>query len=249
MKNRNIILLITMIINISLFAQNKVDSISNYKNEIGINLLPFVSIASEGNNNRVFANVFYKRQLKQNWYGRASLILFSGNGKNNFNSTSIQGLPSSKLSIQYNENKYRPYLQANLGIERRFGRGKIKQFTGLDLGYAHYQTEHANIYGIRDSVEYNSPNSFIQPLKNDSIIFKKRITVNSIVFTPFYGLQFNISKHFLFSTQAGIALSFNKVNNTVLIDNQKIKEPSYSSANFDLDLSQVSCNFSICYRF
>ncbi len=252
MKNRIIIVLITTIINNSLFAQNKNDSLRKFKNEIGINLLPFINMTSESQYNKAIANVFYKHQLKQNWFGRASLILFSNNRDQYFNSTSIHGLPNSKLSIEYDENKFRPYLQYNLGIERRFGKGKVKQFTGLDLGFAHYKTEQTTMYGIRDSIDNNSPYTFTQNgLINykDSIIFRQQKTANSIILTPFYGLQFNISKHFLFSTQAGVALSFTNSNNKALIDNRKTKMPIYSYSNFDLDLTGVSCNFSLCYRF
>ena len=252
MKNRIIIVLIATIINNSLFAQNKNDSVRIYKNEIGVNLLPFVNMTSESHNNKAIANVFYKHQLKQNWFGRASLILFSNNRDEYFNSTSIYGLPNSKLSIQYNENKFRPYLQYNLGLERRFGKGKVKQFTGLDLGFAHYQTEQTKMYGIRDSIENNLSYTYTQNgliTYNDSIIFRQQKTANSIIFTPFYGLQFNISKHFLFSTQAGVAISLTNANNKSLIDNRITKPKSYSYTNFDLDLTGVSCNFSLCYRF
>ena len=252
MKNRIIIVLIATIINISLFAQTKKDSVRSYKNEFGVNLLPFVNMASESHNNRAIANIFYKRQLKQNWYGRASLIAFSNNRDQSANSTSIHGLPNSKLSIQYSENKFSPYLQYNLGIERRFGKGRVKQFAGIDLGFAHYQSTHTELYGIRDSIENNSPYSYNQAgqtTNNDSIVLKTQTTANSIIFTPFYGLQFNINKHFLFSAQAGASLSLTNATNNTLIDNQKTKTASYSYTNFDLDFSQVSCNFSICYRF
>lgn len=247
MKNRNLILLIAIIINMSLFAQNKNDSVRTFKNEIGINLLPFVNKCNLRNSDRAIINIFYKRQLNKNWFGRVSFVVFNNNNNNlNNNLVEIKGLPNSKLSFQYTQNEPKQYLQYNLGIERRFGKGLVKQFAGLDLGFAHYQTKHTEMYGIRDSINNNQTSLIFQ---KDSTIFREQTTANSIIFTPFYGLQFNINKHFLFSTQAGVALSFTQVNNKTLIDNRIIKTQSNSISNFDLNITNVSCNFSLCYRF
>ncbi len=246
MKKRIILVLIVTIININLFAQNKKDSARIYKNEVGINLLTLL------NNDKAIANIFYKRQLKPNWFGRASFILYNNKNNQNNNLIEIKGLPDSKLGFQYTQNEPKKYLQYNLGIERRFGKGIVKQFTGIDLGFAHYQTKQSEIYGIRDSIENNSTPNYSQNgliTKSDSIIFRQKTISNSIIFTPFYGLQFNISKHFMFSTQAGVALSLTNSSKKSLTDNRPIKTESYSYTNFDLDITQVSCNFSICYRF
>lgn len=247
MKNRIIIVLIATIINMGLFAQSKSDSLKVMKNEIGVNLIPLINYGSQSYNNKAVANVFYKRQLKNNWHGRASVILFS-NSTNNYDSPlDIHALPNSKLSIEYAQNNSWPFLQYNLGVEKRFGRGKIKQFAGCDLGYAHYKSENKLLYGIRDSIENNFPYSLIN--RTDSVIYNVKKTSNAIILTPFYGLQFDINKHFLFSTQAGIALSFVNENCKTIVDNQINKNYVGTSFYSDLNISGVSCNFSICYRF
>ena len=247
MKNRFIIVIIATIINMGLFAQNKGDSLRVMKNELGVNLIPFVNYGNQNNNNKAIANVFFKRQLKNNWYGRASMILFINSTNNYDNPLDIHALPNSKLSIEYAQNNSLPFLQYNLGVEKRFGRGKIKQFAGCDLGYANYKSEKKLLYGIRDSIENNFPYSLIN--RTDSVIYHVKKTSNAIIFTPFYGLQFDINKHFLFSTQAGIALSFVNENSKTIVDNQINKNYVGTSFYSDLNISGVSCNFSVCYRF
>lgn len=237
-----------------MFAQTKVDSLNVMKNEIGINLIPIVNMGNQSYNDKAIANIFYKRQLKNSWFGRASLILFSDNNSPNNNLTVINALPNSKLSIRYTQSNPKKYLQYNIGIEKRFGKSKIIQFTGCDLGYAHYKRENKKMFGIRDSIENNSPynynqNGFLNQFRNDSVILHQIKVGNALVFTPFYGLQFNISKHFFFSAQAGIALSVIKENNKSIIDNQKNKNYVGTTTNFNLDVTGVTCNFSICYRF
>ncbi len=225
------------------FAQSKSDSLKVMKNEIGINLIPLINNGSQNNNNKATANVFFKRQLKNNWYGRASVILFSNSTNNYDNPLDIHALPNSKLSIEYVQNNSWPFLQYNLGVEKRFGKGKIKQFAGCDLGYAHYKSEKKLLYGIRDSIENKFPYSLIN--KTDSVVSHIRKTSNAIILTPFYGLQFDISKHFFFSAQAGVALSIVNENSKSLINNAN----SIRITNFDLNISGVSSNFSMCYRF
>ena len=242
MKNRIVIVLIATIINMGMFAQIKSDSLRVMKNEIGLNLIPLINSGSFGSNHDPKLNVFFKRQLKNNWYGRASVILFI-NSTNNYDSPlEIHALPNSKLSIEYVQNISRPFLQYNLGLEKRFGKGKIKQFTGCDLGYAHYKSENKSLYGIRDSIENNSPFNFIN--HSDSVMYHVKKTSNAIILTPFYGLQFDISKHFFFSAQAGVALSIANENRKSQINTSN----TIKVTNFDLNLSSVSSNFSICYR-
>ena len=60
MKNRFIIVIIATIINMGLFAQNKGDSLRVMKNELGVNLIPFVNYGNQNNNNKAIANVFFK---------------------------------------------------------------------------------------------------------------------------------------------------------------------------------------------
>lgn len=229
-----------------LFAQSKSDSLKVMKNEIGLNLIPLINNGSFGSNHDPKLNVFFKRQLKNNWYGRASMILFI-NSTNNFDSPlEIHALPNSKLSIEYNQNNSRPFLQYNLGIEKRFGKGKIKQFTGCDVGYAQYKTENKLLYGVRDSLGNNYP--YNQPSfqnQSDSVVSHIKKTSNAVILTPFYGMQFNISKHFFFSAQAGLALSIVNENSKSLINNAN----PLRITNFDLNFNGVSSNFSICYRF
>ena len=146
MKNRILIVLIATIINMGLFAQNKKDSVKSYKNEIGWNLIPLFTINNQSNEYTPTFNVFYKRALKNNWHGRVSLIYFGNYSDGQIYIEKIKGLPNSKLSIDYTQNFSYDYFQYNLGIEKRFGKRKVKMFTGLDVGYANQKAEDFKMY-------------------------------------------------------------------------------------------------------
>lgn len=254
MKNRILIVLIATIINMGLFAQNKKDSVKSYKNEIGWNLIPLFTINNQSNEYTPTFNVFYKRELKNNWHGRVSLIYFGNYSDGQIHVEKIKGLPNSKLSIDYTQNFSYDYFQYNLGIEKRFGKGKIKMFTGLDVGYANQKAEDFKMYAIRDSITNNSvgydPKSIgLQNIKHDSTVYHQKSTINSLIFTPFYGIQINISKHFLFSAQLGVALSVEKQTNNRMIDNAPNNYYPSNITNFGLRLNGASSNFSICFRF
>ena len=254
MKKRIITLLIVTIINISLFAQNKKDSAHIYKNEIGVSLIPLFTINNQSNEYTPTINVFYKRSIKNNWYARASLIYFGNYNDGQIQIEKIKGLPNSKLGINYTQNFTYDYFQYNLGLEKRFGKEKLKMFTGLDVGYANQKAEDFKMYAIRDSITNNSvgydpKTGYMQSAKLDSTVFHHKSTTNSIIFTPFYGVQISISKHFLFSAQLGVALSIEKQSNNRIIDNNPKDYYPSKITNFDLNLNGASSNFSICYRF
>jgi hypothetical protein len=58
-------------------------------------------------------------------------------------------------------------------------------------------------------------------------------------------MQINISKHFFFSAQVGIALSLINVKQKTI---NAAENPTYIN-QFDVNFNSVSSNFSICYRF
>lgn len=249
MKNRILIVLIATIINMGMFAQSKSDSLKVMKNEIGVNLIPLFTINNQSNEYTPTFNVFYKRALKNNWHGRVSLIYFGNYSDGQIYIEKIKGLPNSKLSIDYTQNFSYDYFQYNLGIEKRFGKRKVKMFTGLDVGYANQKAEDFKMYSIRDSITNNSvgydPKSSGFQNQTDSVVSHFKKTSNAIILTPFYGMMFNISKHFFFSAQAGLALSIVNENRKSLINNTT----PIRITNFDFNLNSVSSNFSICYRF
>jgi hypothetical protein len=254
MKKRIILVLIVTIINISLFAQNKKDSARFYKNEVGVSLIPLFTINNQSNKYAPTINVFYKRSIKNNWYARASLIYFGNYNDGQIHIEKIKGLPNSKLGINYAQNFTYDYFQYNLGFEKRFGKEKLKMFSGLDVGYANQKAEDFKMYAIRDSITNNSvgydpKTGNMQGAKLDSTVFHHKSTTNSIIFTPFYGVQISISKHFLFSAQLGVALSVEKQSNNRITDNNPKDYYPSNITNFDLNLNGASSNFSICYRF
>lgn len=254
MKNRIIIILIATIINISLFAQNKNDSIRIFKNEIGWNIIPTFNLGNVTNEYKPIFNVFYKREIKNNWHGRASFIYYNNGDNEQIHLEKIKGLANSKFSIDYSQTYFNNYFQYNLGFEKRFGKRKKNMFTGLDIGYAHKKTEKLKYFVVRDSIintwlgNYPS-NENLYGIDSDSTIFHNEITSNSIILTPFYGVRYNIGKHFLISAQFGVSLSFEKATNKTIIDNQLNKNYVGARSSFDFDLGKASSNISLCYRF
>ena len=237
-----------------MFAQTKTDSAKIYKNEIGVSLIPLFTINNQSNKYTPTINLFYKRSIKNNWYGRASLIYFGNYNDGQINLEKIKGLPNSKLRIDYSQNFTYDYFQYNLGFEKRFGKEKLKMFTGIDVGYANQKAEDFKMYAIRDSttnnsVGYDPKSGNMQSEKPDSTAFHHKSTTNSIIFTPFYGVQISICKHFLFSAQLGVALSIEKETNIRIIDNDPKDYYPSNITKFGLNLNGASSNFSICYRF
>jgi hypothetical protein len=246
MKNQIKIIIIATIINSCLFAQQKGDSIKVMKNEFGINVVPIVNYNNTESTRKPIADVFFKRQLKNNWYGRTSLILFNkySNNYNSDNAIFIEGIANSQFSIEYNQNFSRPFLQYNLGIEKRFGSNRFRQFTGCDIGYARNKSDNKSFYGVRDSLHHNYPYNYLGS-QNDSLISHVQKTNNTFILTPFYGMQINISKHFFFSAQVGVALSLINVKQKTI---NAVENPTNIN-QFDVNFNSVSSNFSICYRF
>ncbi len=246
MKNSVIILLVALAISIKGIAQSSKDSARVYKNEVGINLLPIV------NSTYAVFNIFYKRQLKPNWYGRVGLILLNVEKENSIEKT--MPISSSKIGIEFTISNPKQYVQLNLGVEKRYGKRKIKQFVGVDFGYGRYTYEEKLVFGLRDGIDRNNPYTndyyaLMQQQQTDSLVSKYKITSNSVVVNPFYGLRFDITKRFFFAAQVGISLMYNQVNKKYSVDNRLFQIGDPSLNNFDFRFSTVSNSFGICYRF
>ena len=245
MKFINIFFVIIFSFSFTLFQAQK-DSLRVYKNEVGINLIPIV------NSYYAAFNIFYKRQLKSNWFGRTSLILLNPVPDNGI--TKTIPISAQKIGIYFSQGNSKQYFQYNLGIEKRYGKGRIKQFYGFDFGYAHFNYEKKLIYGERDGATNNQPyastqNELNYQLQTDSIVAKYKITSNSFALNPFYGLQFNITKRLFFTAQFGFSIMRNRISKKYGIDNRLYKEGSDEYTNFDFNFTTVSSNFALCFRF
>ena len=227
-------------------SKNPKDSLRIFKNEIGINLIPIA------NSSYASFNFFYKRQLKPNWFGRLSFVLL--NLDTDIGIKKTIPISNNKIGIEFVQGNPKQYLHYNLGIEKRYGKGRIKYFFGFDFGYAHYKYETKLVYGERDGILNNEPyantlNELNYQRETDTIVAKYKIISNSFALNPFYGLQLNITRRFFFSAQLGFSIMRNRINNNYIIDNRLYKSGTEDYANFDFNFSTVSSNFAFCYRF
>lgn len=230
----------------SILGQTQKDSARVFKNELGINLIPFA------NSSYASLNLFYKRQVKGNWFGRLAVIVLNVDTDNGIKK--IVPVSQSTIGIEFKNGNPKQYLQYNLGIEKRYGRGKIKQFFGFDAGYASYNYETTLLYGERDGISSSSPyaNTGVEQAyqrSTDVIIAKYKTTSNSMVFNPFYGLQFNISRRLFFTSQLGCSFTYSRENYKYSVDNRLIKYRNDNHTTLNLNFSSVSSNFALCYRF
>lgn len=124
MIQKTIIVLALVAITHQGFSQNKKDSITESKNELGVNLLPLTNFAFRSVSNVFYGykdfrptfNLQYKRKLKNNLYYRLGSDFTTNFGSN-----------------------YSKYFESGvkMGLEYRWGGQKLKFFTGADLGYSY----------------------------------------------------------------------------------------------------------------
>lgn len=224
------------------FAQNQPDTLPLLKNEIGVNVIPYAFLmANSGNSDQaILAHVFYKRRLKENLYGRLSLVLNNGAFTHDYNLYSNIRIQNQSAYLESTSYTGSNYLQYMAGIEHRWGRKNVQQFAGLDLGYAHFKSETET-----DSHTLVSPSGMV----TDSTVAHYRHTNNTLGINPFYGLVLGFSRHFFMTAQVGINLQFTSRSSEKIIDHRNPLYTNDNITNFDLNFGVVSNHISVCYRF
>ncbi len=255
MKALILVFIAALVLNMNSIAQTGSDSLPDIKNEIGINLAPCVTVLAAGADDpSPLLHVFYKRQLKGDWYARAAVSL-NGYRSGAFSSNTIMKvdlLKNAKVGISYTQEKHPSYFQFNAGIEKRWSGKFARQFAGLELGYAKYTLQDKIQYGIRDrdSIKNNYPD--FKSLYSDSTVYFAIHSVQEALLSPFYGLQFNISRHLFFSAQVGLNVkavfknSAEVINHTGYFTGLILPKGVFM---FDIQGAGVASNFSLCYHF
>ena len=258
MKNRKLNMLVVLLLIANyISSQTKTDSVSFKKNEISINLLPTMSLLGGfdivQSKHMPLLHLNYKRLLNEKIALRLGLSVLSNPEKNgDYNEIEKIIANNSKVNISYLKEDGSGVFQVNIGLERRWGKNKIKQFAGLDLGYSYYNSSKKEMFGIRDSLTYATPYSYSnegKPLhSNDSVVNHTRKNVHSIIVTPFYGIKIDVSKRFFVSAQVGIDISASYHKFLKSDINSNFKKPiDYTS--FGINTSGVSTNILFGIRF
>jgi hypothetical protein len=239
MKNHLIIAFLFIVFAPKLSAQIKRDS-SLYKNEIGIDIIPLFKIFSEPSTyHNTPATIQYKRRVNSSFYIRATFSYSSGKRANISPLYIVGDRDSSNWSVQSYQTFERPAYDGKLGGEYRWGKHRLKFFTGMDIGYYYSSYMIRNDYGVSPKSEpLTGPSQIASSSFQDTLTTKSIIATKNYSCNPFFGIQFHFSKHFFFSTQLGtvVFVNLSKVGNAT---NTSMSSTSRYLIN----------NFLLCYRF
>jgi len=261
MKNLSVTLIIGILLCKPGFTQSIQDSIIPKKNELSIDLIPAIKLLSDLTKNHMYdykGTVQYKRRLNKNIFLRFGATVTLERSPKKY--TNITSTYSDSLSVNYQQHQHKPELQLNTGIEYRWGKKRIKQFTGLDIGYIHTKTITSLYHELLPyyNMTYD-PNTYDPDVKigqsssssdphSNAIIYSYSSTANGIAITPFYGVQYHFSSRFFFSMQLGFQLQLLQSVNKSIVSN-----PLYYNSNktyeFNAGTGGILNNFSIAYRF
>ena len=232
------------------------DSIKVSKNEIGINLVPAAQLFGGGGGYFKNNKLQYKRRINEKvWYRASIAYITNRNTMLQFAPDyNIVGETDSSHFARYSYNNISNEFYAGQGLEFRFGKKRIRQFTGADLGYAYSTSNFIEKYGEFKKDYYNA---FTKEgggfsLKNsllDSTITSSFTRHHVIQLTPFYGARFNITNRLLFSMQLGLNLRMSFSKQTFDTDNSNSNPDSQRFTNFDFTTSGLLNDFSLFYRF
>lgn len=227
------------------------------KNEISLDLIPLVKMMSlsEGNFD-LKGTLQYKRQLKPNWFLRVSFTAIQERKDRPY--TNIRVLPSDLNNdmVLYSGTEYKPELNLNTGIEYRWGKGRFKQFAGMDIGYVHREKVYCDYIAYVPKYSNYDPNSYAHGYNGPgysslySNPWKKQSyaqEANGVMITPFYGAQYNFSKRFFLSAQLGVGMGFLVIRNKPVYSTP----PHLQGRVFEFNLAErgILNNFSIGFRF
>lgn len=225
------------------------------KNELSIDLIPLIKIAStSGEVYDPKGMIQYKRQVKNGWFFRFSVSVSQKKLPRPYHNISSSPVGNDSTLVRYHGTEHKPQLNLDAGLEYRWGKRRIKQFTGIDLGYIHGETVYSEYERLIPKYSYYSPynytfNQFNEPNLRDHASDKVRSysqTINGVVLTPFYGAQYHFSNRFFFSMQLGFPIQFLSIQN-----NNVHAQPYYKTRVFEFDLGEngILNNFSLGFRF
>ena len=246
MKNQIITGIILLLLSKNTFSQNSTDSIITKKNEIGIDLIPFIKALSDVNSNIPFqASILYKRKISKNLYFRFGIKTNSFTDRTQYNNIYYSPLDNTNNIINYNKTIKEPEIQLNTGLEYRWGKKKLKFFTGLDFGYSYAKETYSEYSGLRTNNVGYYPSGLT--INANDIVTRSFSTIrNALNITPFIGIQYHFSKRFFFSTQFGIPFQYIMGNRTPIINDLYYRPSKFNEIGLSGGLLN---NFSLFYKF
>ena len=257
MKKHIVLIILAIVLSHKTFSQVTKDTLTIKKNELILDLIPIIKLLSNSDNSiDLKGSLQYKRRLKNKLFIRIDITLFQKREPQKYSNIRSSYSDSLNYVVDYERRDYKPELSLTTGIEYRWGKKRIKQFTGLDIGYVHSSKTYSTYQEyIPNYINYNpnnnnpdaslSNNSSI----NNAITSSLATTYNGVIFNPFYGLQYHFSNRFFFSMQFGARLQLLKGKNTVIKNSPTYQYPSGSYYDFSIGNGGILNNFSLGFRF
>lgn len=241
MKNKISIGIIMVFINSAIIAQNTKEppliikedtTVKVKKNELGIDLIPGIKrLSGNSYTNNIFqVGLQYKRRISKRMYfrfGITELFYLNQNDIYRYSTSNPWSMPNH---FNYSKYKVGPETRLNTGMEYRWGKKRVKFFTGMDFCYS-------SIKSITDfyvSTTYHDPYHIAE---GDSLIRSSLYMRNTFGLLPFIGMQYHFSTRFFFSMQFGTNIRYNFHNDA------GTKHQDYNI------LDDILNNFSLFYKF
>jgi hypothetical protein len=257
MKKYIVLIILVIVLSHKTFSQETKDTLTIKKNELILDLIPIIKLLSNSDNSADLKGTLqYKRRLKNKLFIRIDITLFQKREPQKYSNIRSSYSDSLNYVVDYDRREYKPELSFTTGIEYRWGKKRIKQFTGLDIGYVHSSKTYSTYQEyIPNYINYNPNNNNPDiPLGNNNsinnaITSSHATTYNGVILNPFYGLQYHFSNRFFFSMQFGTRLQLLKGKNTVIKNSPTYQYPSVSYYDFSIGNGGILNNFSLGFRF
>jgi hypothetical protein len=275
MKNYILLMISFIVLSKTGFSQTPIDSSAakpatpdvktlqleaDKKNELSIDLIPLIKMASISQGRfDMKGTIQYKRQLKSQLFLRFGVTVMQQWQDREFTNIYVNPADNTYDMVSYLGTQHKPELHLNTGLEFRWGKRRIRQFAGIDLGYLRKATEYTNYrayvprYSNYDPnnyahAPYHGPDSTALYSNNLTQVTGSHTTVaNGIAITPFYGMQYHFSRRFFFSMQLGVPLQI------LWYHNVNVNRPSFYSnykyTEFNFGEGGILNNFSLGFRF
>lgn len=254
-------MIIAIVLSTSGFSQQKKDSIIDKKNELSIDLIPAARLLSDLNKNHIYSyreSIQYKRALKSRFFLRFGIAGSQERNVKKFSNIRIEFTDSLVNTVTYEEHQHKPELRLSAGFEYRWGKRRIKHFTGIDLSFVHSKSINSNYLEAVPYYNYDpnvyDPDIVIVPIsathtRNYALINSYSSTSNGICLSPFYGIQYHFSGHFFFSMQLGVGLQILERKNKAILNNPDFISNSEKKTDTGIAPGGFLNNFSLAYRF
>ncbi|MFI5149568.1 MAG: hypothetical protein ACHQRM_07520 [Bacteroidia bacterium] len=229
------------------------DSVSILRNDIAFNVIPtfqFLSGAYMGGQTRRFS-VIYRHLNKHNFYLRYGIVIDRIKTRYSNTTDSTYTLVSQTDSTQIRKfDKGSPsFAKPRLvfGFEKEKGKKKLRQYYGLDISvgaFRYYTTQYFHSYTLNLN---NQTNPWVASPVGDVLIQRLDVSALFLGFSPFYGIRYQFTKHFLISAQVGFDMMLDA--QTDKIENANHDIIHQPDNRFEANTPGLLSDLSFVYRF